>query len=146
MIGVVTTTLKLPCYCASWRQATRAISQTYDRALRPVNLTITQFTILMVLNFRPGARVNDLAEALAVDQTTLSRTLALMNRSELIEREDGGDRRERRWVLTRIGREKLRRGTPLWNKAQKKVEAILGKPESERAMTIAFQLAKGLAP
>ena len=56
--------LKLPCYCASLRQATRAISQEYDRAMRPLNLTGTQFTLLRMLNELPSARVNDLAEAM----------------------------------------------------------------------------------
>src|SRR6266704_609871 len=110
--------LKLPCYCASLRQATRAISQEYDRAMRPLNLTGTQFTLLRMLNELPSARVNDLAEALAMDQTTVSRTLALIKDAKLIERQAGEDRREARWVLTAAGRKKLREGSPLWESAR----------------------------
>src|SRR2546428_13556003 len=125
--------LKLPCYCASLRQATRAISQEYDRAMRPLNLTGTQFTLLRMLNGLPSARVNDLAEALAMDQTTGSRTLARVKDAKLIERQAGEeDRREARWGLTAAGREKLRKGLPLWESAQRSVESLIGADQDER--------------
>src|SRR5437868_1305593 len=40
----------LPCMCASLRRASRALTQRYDDALRPLGLTITQFTILQALS------------------------------------------------------------------------------------------------
>ncbi len=64
---------RLPCYCATLRQATRVISQRYEAAMRGTQLTITQYTLLTALTEMPRPRVNDLAEALAMDQTTLSR-------------------------------------------------------------------------
>ena len=137
--------LKLPCYCASLRQATRAISQEYDRAMRPLNLTGTQFTLLRMLNGLPSARVNDLAEALAMDQTTVSRTLALIKDAKLIERQAGEDRREARWVLTAAGRKKLREGSPLWESAQRRVESLIGADQAERLKDAAFRLTQKLA-
>ena len=78
-------TVRLQCYCASLRQATRVISQKYDAALAAADLTVTHFTLLTALRDNPGARANDLVGALAMDQTTLSRTLALMERDGLID-------------------------------------------------------------
>ncbi len=40
----------LPCMCANLRRAARVLSQRYDEALRPLGLTITQFTILQALS------------------------------------------------------------------------------------------------
>src|ERR1700686_466940 len=68
----------LPCYCATLRRAARVISQKYDAALRDLQLTITQLTLLTALHELPLARSNDLVEALAIYQTTLSRTLKAM--------------------------------------------------------------------
>ena len=137
--------LKLPCYCASLRQATRAITQEYERALRPFGLTTTQFTVLTVLDRQPNARVNDMAGALAMDQTTVSRTLALMAEAGLIKAADGEDRRETRWLLTAGGRRKYQKALPKWQAAQKRIESLLGPDEATRLKAIAFRLTEKLA-
>ena len=81
--------IRLECYCASLRQATRLISQKYDAALAAADLTVTHFTLLTALQENPRARASDLVDVLAMDQTTLSRTFALMERNGLIARHDG---------------------------------------------------------
>jgi len=136
--------LKLPCYGATLRQAARAISQEYDRVLAPLNLTTTQFTLLRTLGQRPGTRVNDLAEALAMDQTTASRTLALVKKAGLIKRQIGEDRRESRWMLTAAGSEKLRKGLPLWEEAQRRIDALLEPGEAARLKSAVFRLTEKL--
>jgi len=113
--------------------------------MRPLNLTGTQFTLLRMLNELPSARVNDLAEALAMDQTTVSRTLALIKDAKLIERQAGEDRREARWGLTAAGRKKLREGSPLWESAQRRVESLIGADQAERLKDAAFRLTQKLA-
>jgi DNA-binding MarR family transcriptional regulator len=118
--------ITLPCYCATLRRATRVLSQQYDAAVRSSRLTITQFTLLTMLGELPRARSNDLAEALSMDQTTLSRTLKLMEGEGLIARVAGADRRESRWVGTQRGRDRLRRALPHWQAAQKHFENSLG--------------------
>jgi DNA-binding MarR family transcriptional regulator len=135
---------RLPCYCATLRQATRVISQKYDAAMRASQLTITQYTLLTALGEMPRARVNDLAEALAMDQTTLSRTLKLMEKEGLISAVEGADRRESRWVIAARGRARMRRALPHWEAAQRAVEKTLGVAETHRLAAAAFELASGL--
>ena len=132
---------RLPCYCATLRQAARVISQKYDAALRGTRLTITQFTLLTALAQMARPRVNDLAEALAMDQTTLSRTLQVMEREGLIRAVAGEDKRESRWILTARGRERRRRAYPRWEAAQKELENTLGTSETQRLGAAAFDLA-----
>ena len=62
--------IELPCYCASLRQAARVISQYYESALRDTEVTITQFTLLSLLDKLKVARVNDIAAALAMEGAT----------------------------------------------------------------------------
>jgi DNA-binding MarR family transcriptional regulator len=135
---------KLPCYCATLRQATRVISQKYDAAVREAHLTITQFTLLTALTEMSRPRVNDLAEALAMDQTTLSRTLKLMKRDGLIEAVPADDGRESRWVVSAPGRARMRRALPRWLAAQRSVEELLGADDAQHLASAAVNLSTRL--
>jgi DNA-binding MarR family transcriptional regulator len=117
----------LPCACANMRRATRAITQLYDAVLRPMGLRITQFTLLQVLE-RAGEPMTQaaLGDFLALDSTTLSRTLQPLLRSQWIRRQTGGDARERRVELAPAGRRVLERATPAWERVQRRLKADLG--------------------
>jgi DNA-binding MarR family transcriptional regulator len=136
--------IQFECYCASLRQAARAISQKYDAALRGTDLTITQLTLLMMLAQMHRPRVNDLAEALAMDQTSLSRTLRIMERDGLIAAVAGDDKRETRWVLASRGQQRLKRAMPVWRATQKSVEKLLGS-DAERVRSAAYALSTRLS-
>src|SRR5215471_2139792 len=85
---------KLPCTCATLRRASRALTQFYEDALRPLGLRSSQLTLLQVLD-RAGERTQgELGRILAMDSTTLTRTLAIMAREGLIAKQRGEDRRE----------------------------------------------------
>jgi DNA-binding MarR family transcriptional regulator len=133
-------TIQLPCYCASIRQAARVMSQLYEAALRDTGITITQFTLLTLLDRMTVARVNDMAAAMAMDQTTLSRTLAVMERDGLIALARSEDLRESRWQLTALGRRRMRKVLPRWRTIQKRVEGLLGKSEAARLKAVAGRL------
>jgi len=136
--------LKFDCYCASLRQAARAISQKYDAALRGTGLTITQFTLLNMIAHMPRPRVNDLAEALSMDQTSLSRTLRTMERDGLIAEVSGEDKRESRWTLGPHGQQSFKRAMPVWRSAQKSVEKLLG-ADAKRISSAAYELSTRLS-
>jgi DNA-binding MarR family transcriptional regulator len=117
----------LPCACANLRRAARAASQLYDAALRPTGLRITQFTSLQALA-RAGEPMTQgaLGELLAVDSTTLTRTLRPLERANWIRRVAGRDARERRIELSAQGRRVLERATPAWERVQRRLRAQLG--------------------
>jgi DNA-binding MarR family transcriptional regulator len=117
----------LPCLCASIRRASRAITQRYDEALRSVGLTITQFTILQALSLAGDITQGRLGEILAMDSTTLTRTLGVMNRQGWISKVYGTDRRERRLCLTRTGKSEFNRAVPYWQRSQESLRNQLGK-------------------
>jgi|SRR5579862_2532580 len=117
----------LPCMCANIRRAARALTQRYDEALRPLGLTITQFTILQALSLAGEPTQGELGEILAMDSTTLTRTLAIMTRNGWIGKHHGADRRERRLRLTRAGEAEFNRAVPSWRKTQDALRERLGK-------------------
>ena len=68
----------LPCMCGSFRRTSRALTQLYDQALRPLSRSPTQLTILQVLSRAGEVSQGHLGEMLAMDSTSLTRTLAIM--------------------------------------------------------------------
>ncbi len=116
----------LPCMCASFRRASRALTQMYDEALRPLGLRTTQFTILQVLSRVGDVSQGELGQILAMDSTTLTRTLRIMGREGWITERRGEDRRERLLRLAKAGRYQFNRVLPPWEKAQAQLERQLG--------------------
>ena len=137
----------LPCACANLRRASRAVTQLYDAALRPTGLRITQFTSLQALAIAGEPMTQGaLGELLAVDSTTLSRTLRPLERSKWIRRVVGTDARERRIELSAQGRRALERATPAWERAQRRLRAELGTRDwaaLEQLLTSAVTAARG---
>jgi DNA-binding MarR family transcriptional regulator len=112
--------------CASLRRASRALSQLYEEALRPVGLRATQFTILQLLSLAGEVTQGVLGQMLAMDSTTLTRTLGIMARQGWIEKRHGEDRREWRMRLSKAGRDQLKRALPEWQKVQTRLRTTLG--------------------
>ena len=103
------------CLCLHLQRAARATARRFDDALRPHGLTNGQFSLLMALN-RPGApRITDLVAFLAMDRTTLTAALKPLERRGLLAIvTDASDRRNRRLVLTDLGRDRLTAALPAW--------------------------------
>src|SRR6266700_3979162 len=106
----------LPCMCSSIRRASRAMTQLYEDALRPLGLRATQFTILQVLSRAGEVSQGHLGEMLAMDSTSLTRTLGIMRREGWIAERRGEDRRERWLRLAKTGEARLSRALPVWEK------------------------------
>ena len=119
-------TVPLPCLSASFRRATRALTQHYEEALRPLGLKGTQFTLLQALSLTGEVSQGKLGEILAIDSTTLTRTLAIMMRQGWIVSRPGEDRRERLLSLSKAGRAEYKRALPHWGKVQEELRAQFG--------------------
>src|SRR5215470_14944205 len=58
----------------------RAVTQLYDDILRPSGLRVTQFSVLATIACSGEANLRQLEAGLAFDQTTLTRSLTLLQR------------------------------------------------------------------
>jgi DNA-binding MarR family transcriptional regulator len=116
----------LPCMCANLRRASRAITQLYEDALRPLGLRATQFTILQALSLAGEVTQGLLGHILAMDSTTLTRTLDIMERRGWIAKRRGKDRREWQIRLSKRGEAQLKRALPAWRSVQHRVHTQLG--------------------
>lgn len=134
----------LPCACASLRRASRAVTQLYDSILRPIGLRTSQFTLLKVLAQQSPVRQGILGEQLALDSTTLTRTLGPLKSEGWIEIRPGVDRRERLVQLTPGGRRQLERAEHEWARAQRRLRKALGGEDWRELFALSRRVA-GLA-
>src|ERR1700704_4174443 len=130
----------LPCMCASFRRASRVLTQQYDTALRPLGLRATQFTLLQALSLAGEVSQGTLGEILAIDSTTLTRTLAIMERRGWIGSRSGEDRRERWLSLSEAGRPEFKRALPHWEKVQHELRARLGNKHWNKLLNLTNEL------
>ena len=114
------------CACGRLRRATRALTQLYDDLMAPSGLRITQFSLLRTLARDGTARISDLADALLLDRTALSRTLDPLLERGLVSIVSGRDARTREVSLTRAGEKTLSAALPHWKRAQVQVASKLG--------------------
>lgn len=116
------------CVCLALRRASRAATQAYDAALRPLGVRVTQLPILTAVASRERIPLAPLAEALGMDRTTLIRNVRPLEREGLVERgvEEGSRRTELR--ATAKGRALLARAYPVWRRVQERASSGLPDP------------------
>jgi MarR family transcriptional regulator, organic hydroperoxide resistance regulator len=85
--------------------ALRTVDQVFQRALRPLNLTVIEWYILRALYEQDGQHASELAHAVGRAATSFTPNLDKLQDKDLIERKpDPGDRRAVRIYLTDAGR------------------------------------------
>lgn len=115
------------CICQKLRSASRTATRMYDEQLRPVGLTIGQYSALAALYYVPSMSLLRLAKRLEVDRTTLTRSLARLERDGLVSINlDPEDTRVRLISLTVAGFQKLVDAYPFWMAAQEEMATALG--------------------
>lgn len=112
------------CYCLALRRASRRLIKMYDRVLAEHGLTIAQFSLLPWIHAMKRPTVQRLAEKSQMDQSTLSRGLALLERDGMVTSEvDPDDRRKRIFRLTGEGERRMVAASDAWKVAQDEVAA-----------------------
>jgi DNA-binding MarR family transcriptional regulator len=117
------------CACHRVRVAARAITRTYDDALRPAGLRATQFSVLVATGVDGAISITSLAEHMGMDRSTLTRNVRPLQRAGLISLGPEGWRRSRSVEITSKGRESIRKALPLWQRAHDGLKRRLGAAE-----------------
>jgi len=119
--------IKTACACVRARRASRALTDLYDEALRPLRLKITQFSALRTIQRLQPVNIARLAKEMALDRSTLGRNLLLLRRRGLVRFSDSTDMREWSIELTPRARSLVEKAVPLWESAQATVARRIGK-------------------
>jgi DNA-binding MarR family transcriptional regulator len=124
--------------CFAIRQATRHVSQIYDRHLANVGLTITQFSLMNRLKWTGPMTMKQIGEIMRMQRTTVVRTIQPLRRDGLVTSEAmGADARALVISLTDAGMERVSEGRPHWYAAQAEFEHSFGE---QRAASLRREL------
>jgi len=114
------------CLCHHVRRAARAVTSAFDTALAPLHLTSTQFDLLASITALESPTVPALESLLAMDRTTLSRTLKPLKTAGLVLSRGAAGRRAGTLQLTPAGEDLLRQALPVWQGAQRRLAEAIG--------------------
>ncbi|WP_117190614.1 MarR family winged helix-turn-helix transcriptional regulator [Rhizobium terrae] len=121
------------CLCLHVQRAARALARRFDNAMKPIGITNGQFSLMMSLNRPQPATMSSVANLLAMDRTTLTAALKVLERRGLVETNvDPKDRRGRLLRLTDDGMTMLTAALPIWTRVHAEVDAELGDGEPGR--------------
>jgi DNA-binding MarR family transcriptional regulator len=121
-------TIAKPQGCSNFklRQLMRRVSQRYDVELGKIGLKTTQYSMLTHVARMGPIRPGELARAMAIDASTLTRNLKPLVAAGWITIGAGTDARSHTVTITDAGRDKRNEGKRHWRAAQEGLNRILG--------------------
>ena len=114
------------CTNLKLRQLMRTVARHYDAHAAPSGLKGTQYSLLSYVVRLGPIRPTELAQAMRLDLSTLSRNLQPLVASGWVEIGPGEDARSRLVHATEAGRAKRIEGQRAWKQAQLALNARLG--------------------
>jgi DNA-binding MarR family transcriptional regulator len=128
----VTLHVRDTCLCLHLQRSARVVARRFDDALRSLDLTNGQFSLLMSLNRSEPARMREVASLLALDRTTLTANLKPLERRGLLKiAVDPEDKRGRLLTLSAKGRALLSASMPIWRQTHAELDRLLADPDSD---------------
>src|SRR5215831_2228197 len=138
LVSTLSARVKMECAGGGLRRASRAISRFYGAAFAPLDLTGTQFSLLVAVNLGGPIPLSRLAEFLVLDRTSLYRAVRPLVRRRCVRILPGRTGRERTASLTEAGRRLLHEALPVWKKTQERFVGALG-PEAWAALNFGLR-------
>ena len=136
------------CFALQARKTANLLARVYNGALEPLGLEISQFSTLSAVALERSDSITELAGALGVERSTLTRNLKVLERHGLIVRSEHQGRRST-YRLTSKGRRMLLRALPLWNEVQARLSAALSnssasEPDPRKSLHLLRRAARAL--
>ena len=113
------------CTCARLRKLSRRVTRVYDSHLAGAGLKTTQYSLLTNAAREPRT-VTDLAAAMGMDRTTLTRNLRPLVAKGWVRLAIGTDPRSRIVEVTPKGLAARKSAAAQWKRAQAELQATLG--------------------
>ncbi len=126
MIASKSATLPRGCTNFKLRQLLRRVSLVYDRAMAECGLKITQYSLLTHVEKLGPITQTDLARAMGMDSSTLSRNLRPLESAGWVAVHAGDDARSHALSLTTSGHKKRTQAQSLWKQAQLQLNDTVG--------------------
>ncbi|RBQ32690.1 MarR family winged helix-turn-helix transcriptional regulator [Aliarcobacter vitoriensis] len=122
---------KTLCHCTNIRRTARKITSIYDNFLKNCELNVTQYSLLVNLKRVQPIKMNDFAEIVNLERTTLVRNLKPLINKDLIELQNIEKSKAKLLILTHKGLELQMDAQKYWDKAQNYIEQNIHKSNLE---------------
>jgi len=122
-------TIASECLAHRARQVARVLTRSYDESIRSLGIQVSQLILLVAVANAgdEGAPIGQIAKAVLMDQTTLSRNIVPLEKAGLVKlKSSPRDARSRVVVLTDAGARMIEAAYPRWKAAQRAVQKLLG--------------------
>ncbi|WP_180897523.1 MarR family winged helix-turn-helix transcriptional regulator [Martelella soudanensis] len=113
------------CLLLNTVKTARVLTRRYDNRLRPLGLTVAQFSVLSVMRGNPGKSINALAERVAMDRSTLTRNIDLLVAKGFVVKTMAERGNIKTCALTEVGTARLDAAIPIWLEARSEMQAQL---------------------
>jgi DNA-binding MarR family transcriptional regulator len=122
------------CLCESARRLARNLTSLYEAELADSGLNISQFTVMRYLEALEPVHVSNLAEAVELDQSTMTRNLLVLKKLGVVDIAIGReDARTKVVRLSSKGARILKKARSSWERAQIDAKSKL-KPQLSRLL------------
>jgi DNA-binding MarR family transcriptional regulator len=117
------------CMAHRARQVSRVVSRKYDESFRSLGIQVSQLFLLVAIANAgdEGAPLGQVAKALLMDQTTVSRNIVPLAKAKLVKlMPSPHDARSRLVVLTATGSRMIEAAYPRWKAAKHELRGLVG--------------------
>lgn len=123
-----TTPLEVGKTCAALysRVFSRLVTRHYNNYLSDTGLRITQFSILNAIKLSPPNSINELAELLGMERTSLQRTVEKLIAKDLLQSQPSGHKRSLGLSLTPKGEDIYQQALARWEEAHGEFTDLVG--------------------
>lgn len=133
------------CLCIDLRSAAQKLTQAYDEAMAPSGISVTQFSLLHLIQSLGRPTLTELAEASQLERSTLGRNIKVLERMGMLGTKVGADARSKTIQLTRKGANAFNRAVPLWTEVQTELSDRLGRSGRKQLEEVLAALSEPLA-
>lgn len=128
---------KSECYCTNLRRSANAVSDFYDRELKPSGLTAPQYYLMINLSRLGSANITHWAEHVGLERSTMVRNIRPLEARGFITQTDGHGKT---YALTGDGKAALDAAITMWTEAQRKLRDYLGGDDASAILRIGAKL------
>jgi DNA-binding MarR family transcriptional regulator len=114
------------CTNAKLRQVSRLMTQHYEQYMLECGVRVTQYSLLSTIQYFGASSPSDLARAMHMDNSTLTRNLRPLVDAGWVSLGPGDDLRSRKVELTSAGAALHQEARLLWRRAQEALNKKLG--------------------
>ena len=114
------------CMVLGTRKAARAITRLYNAKIRHIGLTSTQVSVLFAIDSSRHQSITDMADNLALERSSLTRNIKLLENRQLVEKHGTGRGRSQIVSLTSEGDRLMKIAYTHWIDAQSQLRAEMG--------------------